>query len=156
LRARLALFAVLAVALIVTLLSAGGGHHPRRERPAPAAERPTVVGATPAPAPPPRAKPRAKAARSPRDEVDPQDHDPRLRARLRRAQVTGAAFQHLPWAGDGIAIDFGEAGADGRVRLEVTYLATRDDARRAYRRFLARFDDDGRGYRVTYRPSAGG
>jgi hypothetical protein len=153
-RTRLAIFGVLAIGLIATLYSLGGSTERKdRTEPSGGTARPTVVGAAAAPRPEPKPKPRARPRR---DDVDPQDHDPKLRARLRASQVTGPAFQHLPYSGHGIVVDFGEAGPDGRVELTVVYLGARASARKALERFLARWHDDGSGYRVTYQRSASG
>jgi hypothetical protein len=150
-------FALIAVAFIATVASVGsGGSGPARPRHAasPSAPAgPTVVGAGTAPA-----RPRARAAHRPRHHApvtDPQDSDPRLRRALRQSQGTGQAFQHLPYAGDGITVDYGERGSDGRVTLTVTYLGGRAAARQSFARFLRRWRDDGAGYRVAYRRSAG-
>lgn len=81
---------------------------------------------------------------------DQQNHDPRFRARLRRDLQQRPAFQHLPYRGDSDLIQL-LGTRDGRLLLAVTYRGSLAGARRAYRRFLARYGDSGRSYHPVYR-----
>jgi hypothetical protein len=62
------------------------------------------------------------------------------------------AFAHLPYLGDGIAVDYVEERA-GRLVLLVLYRGRRAHARDAYRRFLARYRDSGRAYLAVFQPA---
>lgn len=81
---------------------------------------------------------------------DPEDTNPAVRARSTRQLEETRALQHLPFHGDGLTIDFGEVAPDGKLRLTVVYTGTAAAAHDAYRRFLARWGDDGDGYLVAY------
>jgi len=105
--------------------------------------------ASPSPAPTPAPKPsRAQVNRT----QDAQNRDPRFRARLRRDLRERPAFQHLPYHADGVGIELAGTTRDGRLVLSVTYRGRLADARRVYRRFLARYHDPGRAYQPTYQP----
>jgi hypothetical protein len=63
------------------------------------------------------------------------------------------AFAHLPYVGEGIAVDYVDERA-GRLVLLVLYRGRRAHARAAYRRFLARYRDSGRAYLALFQRSA--
>jgi hypothetical protein len=148
------IIAALAVAVVIAAAAASGtGDRAGRGERTPPPTATASPGARPVVRPVARpARHEAKPRRSllARQGVDPQDTNPRLRARMRRAQRTGPAFQHLPYRGDGIYVDFGEARKGGRVQISVAYSGTRGEARAAYRRFLAIVHDPGTEYDVTY------
>lgn len=81
---------------------------------------------------------------------DPFDTDPAVRARSKRQLEEAPAIQHLPFDGDGIDIDSGEVAPGGRLQLTVVYEGTAAAAHDAYRRFLARWGDDGSSYVVAF------
>jgi len=114
--------------------------------PAPTPSAPTNASLPPAPTPAPKPS-RAQVNRT----QDAQNRDPRFRARLRRDLRERPAFQHLPYHANGVSIDLAGTTSDGRLLLSVTYRGRLADARRAYRRFLARYHDPGRAYHPTYR-----
>jgi hypothetical protein len=82
---------------------------------------------------------------------DQQNHDPRFRARLRRDLQRRPAFQRLPYDVPGVVIQLAGTARNGRLLLAVTYHGPLAGARRAYRRFLARYGDSGRSYHPVYR-----
>lgn len=111
---------------------------------------PTVLSAPRAARPPQAPAVRQRPSR-PRVQADPEDTDARLRTRRRRDLHQRPAFQHLPFERPGLSIDIVDTTTDGRLKLRVTHIRNRASARRAYRRFLASYHDDGRAYVVTYR-----
>ncbi len=108
---------------------------------------PSKTSPPPAPTPPAPQPSRAQVNRT----QDSQNRDPRFRARLRRDLRERPAFQHLPYHADGVSIDLAGTTSNGRLVLSVTYRGRLADARRAYRRFLARYHDAGRAYQPTYK-----
>lgn len=82
---------------------------------------------------------------------DAEDRDANLRRRSRAAVANRPALQELPWLDRHLAIDFDGVTSDGRVVLIVRSDRGRVFARRAYRSFLRRFDDDGTAYLPTFR-----
>jgi hypothetical protein len=96
----------------------------------------------------PAAKARAKA-RIAVPHQDPQDRSGTSAARAARRELRShRALQHIPYRDDGVSIDL--VGAkDGLALLRVNggdFAA----ARRGWRRFLDRYDDEGQGYRPIF------
>lgn len=81
---------------------------------------------------------------------DPQDRPgTAAHRRAERELVTHRALQYVPWRGDGVSISL--VGArKGRAVLEVRGPDT-EAARRGYREFLHRYDDDGDAYFPRFR-----
>jgi hypothetical protein len=132
---------VLAICLALAgLLAAGcGGDDAPRER-RPEGRRPIVLAPSTTPVPTPR------PARQDVGGQDPQDRDPRLARRDARAVKRHPILQLLPVTERHLAIDMTGVAADGGIELLVQTDLTLTHARRAYRRFLARHRDGGRGY----------
>jgi hypothetical protein len=63
------------------------------------------------------------------------------------------AFAHLPYLGQEIAVDYVDERA-GKLVLLVVHRGSRRQARAGYRRFLARYGDDGRAYIVRFQRAA--
>jgi len=145
---------VLAAAIslgFATALGLGVGDGPNRST----LERPPDGGARPSPplaASSPREPARSERHRPPRQ--DPQD-DPGSEAgrRARAALRSHRALQHVPYRAGGVAIDL--VGADGGravLRISAESAAV---ARRGWRAFLRRFDDDGLAYEPIFTTNGG-
>jgi hypothetical protein len=151
-RLRLALALVVLVLVAVLVLRSSSPEKPSRST---HAEAPPTVVAPPTATATPRKRRGDRSKPPPRVHTtpgpDPEDSDPRVRARGRRELDRRPALQHMPFEADGVAVDFVDMARDGRVELLVTYTGRLAAARAAYRRFLAKWHDDGRGYRVAYR-----
>ena len=81
---------------------------------------------------------------------DAEDRDRRLRGRSRAAVADRPALQHVPLLERHLAIDIAGVSSDGRVVLLVRSDLGRVAARRGYRAFLRRLDDDGTAYLPTF------
>lgn len=84
----------------------------------------------------------AHAARSHRTSLEEQ--------RLQRAIVALRAFQHMPYRIGGASIDWTGITRRGLVEVRVTSSAPLADAQSAWLRFLARFQDAGHAYAVSF------
>ena len=156
----LAAVILLAVAGILVALRPSPNGHPSPAASVPASPALTTPATTPPSPTAPRSAapsvvpPPAEARRQSRARVnrtqDAQNRDPRFRARLARELRIRPAFQHLPYHADGVVIDLVGTTPSGRLVLSVTYTGRRMGARRAYRRFLARYHDPGRAYHPRY------
>jgi len=67
-----------------------------------------------------------------------------------RALITHPALQHVPYRSGRIRVTMTGAKLRGNVILRVRHTGRRKAAVRAYRRFLVRYRDSGRGYKVRY------
>jgi hypothetical protein len=152
------------IVAVVALLGAAlvlRGHGQARGR-----GRGPVTPAAPVLIPAPGAAPRQPGTRTSRTvgpratlgaRQDPQDSNPHLRAQMGgQALRLRPAFQHLPYIGEGIDVEFVGAAPDGRIRLRIVYEGPRRAAQAAYQRFLAYWRDSGQGYAVRYRAAAHG
>lgn len=85
---------------------------------------------------------------------DPQDTEGSSAARrAARALRSHRALQHVPYRGEGIAIDLAGASGDrAMLRVDAATLAA---ARQGWRRFLRRYRDPGRAYRAIFRAKRG-
>lgn len=113
-------------------------------------ESPRVKQSTPAAATPESS---ASPLPDPTEGQDPQDRDDARRAEVEREIASKPAFQHLPYKGDDVIIDFIDATDDGKIVIEVRYSGTRQGAEFAYARFLAAYGDPGTAYVVNYEPT---
>jgi hypothetical protein len=110
--------------------------------PVPLATGALSVAPAAAPPPPPSA---AEAQQVP---VDDLPAPPYVTAALK-----SPAYQHMPYRARGVKIDYTGSTKTFKVRVVVRYSASRSRARRAFRRFLRRYHDSGKGYVVRYRRS---
>lgn len=83
-----------------------------------------------------------------------QDQYTPEQARQERRQLEAMpALQDLPYAADGVRVELVDVAPDGRLVVKVTATGERQ-ARRGYRRWLARSGDSGRGFMPLYRWTA--
>jgi hypothetical protein len=94
--------------------------------------------------PPTVAAAKLRRAIAHQDRLTPQDR------RLRRTIRALRAFQHMPYAGGGVTIEWVNVNAQGRIAVAVVSPLPPDQARAAWQEFLARYGDDGGAYDVAY------
>lgn len=151
---------VIAAALI--LLHAGDQTH-HSHHPAPATRsRPTVLAPAPATTTPvtptttttsTSAATHEKRSTTTRKRIadqDPQDHRGTQAAkRAAQALASHRALQHVPYRRGQVTIRLTGALKDGKAVLTIT-APTVAEAKAGYRRFLARYHDRGRAYRLRF------
>jgi hypothetical protein len=76
--------------------------------------------------------------------------DRRLRSTIRSLR----AFQHMPYRSPGVTIDWGAVNSFGQIEVTVTSSDSPASGQAAWQSFLARWQDPGRAYVVTYLASA--
>jgi hypothetical protein len=77
--------------------------------------------------------------------------DRRLRSTIRSLR----AFQHMPYRAPGLSIDWGGVNGFGQVEVTVTSRDSLASAQAVWQSFLARWQDPGRAYHVSYQAAAG-
>lgn len=82
---------------------------------------------------------------------EPFDNDPEARAEAERELRERPALQHLPFRSRGVRADIDDVVGDGRVVIVIRHSSSKAKARQAWRAFLRRHKDSGRGYVVIYR-----
>ncbi|MBS1887563.1 MAG: hypothetical protein JSU06_10280 [Actinobacteria bacterium] len=122
---------------VLVVLGALGHGAPSSGSPDPAAGQVRSVPTGPA------AEPRQPLARD--RGQDPQDRPGAPAHRRADRELAGhRALQHVPWREDGVVIDL--VGARGRRAVLEVKAPSIAGARRGYRAFLRRYNDDGHAY----------
>jgi hypothetical protein len=162
--ARLVLSACVVVLAAAVILVVGAGHHKhphtlrpvRASRPVVLAPIPTTLATTaPTPTPStPAASPSTRQVSSQKGtrvpQQDPQDRRGSPAAkRAARALASHRALQHIPYRHGPVSITLTGALPDGKAILIVTAPTLRE-ARAGWRRFLARYHDNGRAYQPHF------
>ncbi|MTD47610.1 hypothetical protein GKE82_26185 [Conexibacter sp. W3-3-2] len=80
-------------------------------------------------------------------------YTPEQARKERRAQEAMPALQDLPFTGGGVRVELVDVAPDGRLVVKVTAASERQ-ARRGYRRWLARSGDSGARFVPLYRWTA--
>lgn len=83
--------------------------------------------------------------------IDPEAHDPKLRAEHRDFLASRPLEQHLPYRDREIGVELVNVTATGKPVLLVTYIRSQASAQQDIDNVMARYRDPGTAYVIHYR-----